>query len=396
MPKIVVLGGSFGGLTAAFELKRLLGSKAEVTVVSDDDRFVFLPSLPWLIMGWRKPGDITLRVSEILRPKGIGFVHDGAKLVDADASKVITVKGNELPYDHLVISTGPSLAFNEIPGLGPEQGYTSCAFTLDHAVKTGEIWKSVLEKPGPIVLGSTQMVSCFGPSYELAFEMDHELRKRKMRHKVPILYLTSEPYLGHMGIGGLGASKLCMETEFAEKDIKPLVNQAIQEVVPNEIRLKDGTKIPFKLAMIAPPFKGVPAVAPLGNPRGFIPVDKNYRHAKYKNVFAIGVAIAIAPPEATPVPTGVPKTGYMTVKMAKTAAATILSDITGKTPPQADELSVVCLMDMGNTAALMKAYPVLPPRQSSYTKKAIWAKWLKFGFERYFLWKMKQGLSQLP
>ena len=147
--------------------------------------------------------------------------------------------------------------------------------------------------------------------------------------KVPIIYLTSEPYLGHMGVGGLGNSKRFFEDEFAVRDIKSVVNQAIEEVTPGEIKLKDGTKIPFKMAMVAPPFKGVPAVAPLGNPRGFIPVDKNYRHTKHKNIFTIGVAIAIAPPEATPVPTGVPKTGFMTVKMAKTAAATIFADIKG-------------------------------------------------------------------
>jgi len=396
MSRIVVLGGSFGGLTAAFELKRLLGRRVDVTVVSDDDRFVFLPSLPWLIMGWRKPADITLKVNEILKPKGIAFVHEAAKLVDADSSKVITARGTELAYDFLVISTGPHLSFDEIPGLGPDKGHTSCTFTLDHAMKTSEAWKKVLEDPGPIVLGSAQMVSCFGPSYELAFEMDAELRRRKMRHKVPIVYLTSEPYLGHMGVGGLGASKIFLEYEFAERDIKPLVSQAIQEVVPGEIRLKDGNKLPFKLAMIAPPFKGVPAVTPLGNPRGFIPVDKSYRHAKYKNIFAIGVAMAIAPPESTPVPTGVPKTGFMTIKMAKTAAATIVSDIAGSVAKLADELGLVCLMDMGKTAALMKAYPVLPPRQSSYMKKAIWAKWMKVQFEKYFLWKMKRGLSNLP
>jgi sulfide:quinone oxidoreductase len=86
----------------------------------------------------------------------------------------------------------------------------------------------------------------------------------------------------------------------------------------------------------------------------------------------------------------------MTVKMAKTAAATIASDITGRTPPLADELGVICLMDMGNTAALMKAYPVLPPRQSSYMKKAVWAKWLKVSFEKYYLFKMKHGISNLP
>ena len=145
MSKIVVLGGSFGGLTAAFELKRLLGKKADVTVVSDDDRFVFLPSLPWLIMGWRKPEDITLKVSEILKPKGIEFVHDAAKQIDADSSKVITSKGEELPYDHLVISTGPYLSFDEIPGLGPDKGHTDCTFTLDHALRPGnrgkESWR---------------------------------------------------------------------------------------------------------------------------------------------------------------------------------------------------------------------------------------------------------------
>ena len=396
MSKIVVLGGSFGGLTAAFELKRLLGKKADVTVVSDDERFVFLPSLPWVVMGWRRPENITLRVSSILKPKGINFVHEAAQEVDTSASKVITSQGSELPYDFLIIATGPHLAFDEIPGLGPDKGYTACTFTLDHALKTNETWKQVLENPGPIVLGSSQMVSCFGPSYELAFEMDAELRRRKMRHKVPILYLTSEPYLGHMGVGGLGNSKTFMEYEFAERDIKSFVSQAIQEVSPGEIRLKDGSKIPFKLAMIAPPFKGVPAVMPLGNQRGFIPVDKNYRHTKHKNIFAIGVAIAIAPPEVTQVPTGVPKTGYMTVKMAKTAATTIVSDITGTLPPFSDEIGVVCIMDMGSTAAIMKAYPVLPPRQSSYMKKAIWAKWMKVQFEKYFLWKMRNGLSNLP
>lgn len=395
MAKIVVLGGSFGGLTAAFELRRLLGKDADVTVISGDRRFVFLPSLPWLIMGWRKPEDITLNVADILRPRGIEFIHENAAGVDPERSKVNTAT-KEIPYDYLVISTGPYLSFDEIPGLGPDKGHTDCTFDLDHAVKTGQTWRKIVETPGPVVIGSAQMVSCFGPSYELAFEMDAELRRMKMRHKVPIIYLTSEPYLGHMGVGGLGNSKRFFEDEFAERDIKSLVSQAIEEVAPGEIRLKDGTKLPFRLAMIAPPFKGVPAVAPLGNPRGFIPVDKNYRHTKHKNIFVIGVAMAIAPPEPTPVPTGVPKTGFMTVKMAKTAAATIFSDISGTPPPSAGELDVMCIMDMGNTAAFMKASPVLPPRQESVTKKGIWAKWLKVGFEKYFLWKIKNGMSSLP
>ena len=393
--KIVVLGGSFGGLTAALEVKRLLSAQVEVTLISADKDFVFLPSLPWLIMGSRRPADITLSVAGILESRGITFIHETVNAVQPDELKVCTDKG-EYAYDYLVISTGPHLSCEEIPGLSPEKGHTHCTFTLDYAIKSKEAWNRLLEEPGPIVLGSTQLASCFGPYYELAFEMDYELRKRKMRHKVPITYLTSEPYVGHMGVGGLGKSKRFMEDEFAELDITTVTNQSIDEITPDEIRLAGGGKLPFKLAMLAPPFKGVPGVAPLGNPRGFIPADNYFRHPDHSNIYTIGVAMALAPPEPTPVPTGVPKTGFMTVRMAKAAAANIAADVQNQSPTCTKELSVICLMDMGKTAALMVADPVLPPRQKSYLKKAMWAKWAKIQFEKYFLWKMRHGYSRLP
>lgn len=393
--RIVVVGGSFGGLTAALEVKRLLGNQADVIVISSDKDFVFMPSLPWIIMGSRQPGDITLSVADILKPQGIRFVHDTVKGVRPDELKVQTAK-DEYEYDYLIISTGPHLSCDEIPGLSPEEGYTYCTFSMEHALKSREAWNRLLANPGPIVLGSTQMASCFGPYYELAFEMDQELRKRKMRHKVPITYLTSEPYLGHMGVGGLGKSKRFMEDEFAELDIQTVTNQAIDEITPDEIRLTGGGKLPFKLAMLAPPFKGVQGVASLGNPRGFIPADNYYRHPKHSNIYTIGVAMALAPAEPTPIPTGVPKTGFMTVKMAKAAAANIAADMRHLSPSHEKELSVICFMDMGRTAALMVAEPILPPRQKSYLKKAWWVKAAKIQFEKYFLWKMRHGYSRLP
>jgi sulfide:quinone oxidoreductase len=395
MVKVVVLGGSFGGLTAAFELKRHLGKKAEVTVISEDDKFVFVPSLPWLAMGWRKAVDISLSLRPILGQKDISSVHGKATGVDADKSRLLTETG-EIPYDYLVISTGPYLAYEEVPGLGPDKGYTESIFTLDQAERAYVAWNRFLENPGAVVIGSVQGVSCFGPPYEYVFEIDTELRRRKLRHKVPMVFVTSEPYIGHFGIGGLRNSRRMMEDEFAKRDIKIVTNSAVQEIAPGEVTLKDGVKIPFKLSMFAPAMKGVPAVAHLGNPRGFIAVDGNYRHTKYRNIFVVGVAVAIAPPEPTPVPTGVPKTGSMTVKMAKMAALTIAADISGGVQPQEVPIDVWCIMDMGTTAALMKADPVLPPRQESAFREGKMFKWGKAAFERYFLWKMRNGLSGLP
>jgi sulfide:quinone oxidoreductase len=393
--KILVLGGSFGGLTAAFEVKRRLGGQAEVTVISKDDQFVFLPSLPWLVTGHRRAAQISLPVSSILASKKINFIHGAVRSVDP-ASQRLETDGGSHDYDYLVIATGPHLACEEIPGLGPEEGHTHCVFTLEYAEKARVAWERLLADPGPVVLGSTQLASCFGPYYELAFELDYELRRRRIRHKVPITYLSSEPYPGHMGVGGLGNSRRFIEDEFAEHDIKPVVNQSVAGIEPGKIHLADGSSLNFKLAMLAPPFRGVAGVAPLGNPRGFIPVDPYYRHPAHANIFTVGVAMALAPKEPTPVPTGVPKTGFMTVKMAKTAAYNIAADITGSQPITGDELSVTCLLDMGDTGALMMAEPILPPRQRSLLKKGRWVPWAKAGLERYFLWKMRHGLSRLP
>jgi sulfide:quinone oxidoreductase len=396
MARIAVIGGSFGGLTAALELKGLLGEKAEITLFSDLNSFVFVPSLPWVSLGWRKAGDITVPLDRILVQRGIEFRHEEVTGVEAETSEVVTEKG-KYPYDYLVIATGPALAFDEVPGLGPEGGYTECIFTLPQAERAKAAWDRFLEEPGPIAVGSVQGASCLGPPYEYVFEVDTELRRRKIRHKVPIVFITSEPYLGHFGIGGFGASRSWLEDEFADKDIKAITNQAVEEFTPEEVRLKDGTIIPYKLGMFAPAMKGVPAVAHLGNPRGFIPVDDRMRHKSVPNIFCVGVAMAIAPPEKTPVPTGVPKTGYMTVRMAKTAARAIAAEITGKEAPGSYEMDVICLMDMGHAAAYMSAKPILPPRQSMVLRKAVWARWLKVWFERYFLKSMRHGhVTRIP
>ncbi|MDZ7641342.1 MAG: FAD-dependent oxidoreductase [Desulfurivibrio sp.] len=393
--KVVILGGSFGGLTAAFELKRYLGARVEITLLSPEDKFVFLPSLPWVVTGQRRGERLSLPLAKLLPPRGIDFVAAAATGIDPAGQRVFTSNG-DFAYDYLVIATGPHLACEEIAGLGPEEGHTHCVFTLEHAEKSRRAWLQLLENPGPLVLGSTQGASCFGPYYELAFELDYELRRRKLRHKVPITYLSSEPYPGHMGIGGLHRSRRFIEDEFAERDIKIVTNQAVAGIEPDMINLEEGGSLPFKLAMLAPPFKGVEAVTELGNPRGFVPADQFYRHPQHQNIYTVGVALAMPPKEPTPVPTGVPKTGYMTVQMAKAAAYNIAADCENRPPLTASDLAVVCMLDMGNTAALMPAQPVLPPRQRAVLRKGRWVRWAKIGLERYFLWKTRHGLSRLP
>ena len=122
MSGIVVLGGGIGGLSAAFELKDVLGKRHRITLVSDQPNFEFTPSNPWVAVKWRKPEAIRLDLRELMPKHGIQFVDSAAKRVQPERHSLQLENGEELPYDYLVIASGPRLAFDEIPGLGPHGG----------------------------------------------------------------------------------------------------------------------------------------------------------------------------------------------------------------------------------------------------------------------------------
>ncbi len=127
--RIVIVGGSFGGINAAYALRRELGRSAEVTVISRDPEFVFIPSLPWLIMGRRQPSQIQVPLAGTLTRHGIRFIHGEVTKLEALHAKVRTANA-EFPYDFLVIASGAELDYAAIPGLGPTAGFTHSTFTL--------------------------------------------------------------------------------------------------------------------------------------------------------------------------------------------------------------------------------------------------------------------------
>ena len=91
-----------------------------------------------------------------------------------------------------------------------------------------------MKHPGPIVVGAAQGASCFGPAYEFAFILDADLRKRRLRDKVPMTFVTSEPYIGHLGLGGVGDSKGLLESELRMRHIKWITNASVQQFAPGQ------------------------------------------------------------------------------------------------------------------------------------------------------------------
>jgi sulfide:quinone oxidoreductase len=156
---------------------------------------------------WRKRSDIEVDIAPALKRKGIESIIQRAKRVHPDANQIELEDGSRVDYDYLVIATGPKLAFDEIEGLGPHGGHTQSVCHVSHAETTKLAWDEFVKAPGPIVVGAVQGASCFGPAYEFAMIMDTDLRKRKIRDQVPMTYVTPEPYIGHLGLGGVGDSK---------------------------------------------------------------------------------------------------------------------------------------------------------------------------------------------
>ncbi len=400
MARIVVIGASTGGLPAAYELRAALDAAHKVTVISNTPDFHFVPSNPWVALGWRKRKDISFPIRPYLEKKGIEFIAEGAKEIAPAKNTVITESGASFPYDHLIIATGPHLAFDEVEGLGP-QANTVSVCTIEHAEDAFEKYQKFLEDPGPIIVGAAQGASCFGPAYEFAFMLDSDLRKRRVRKKIPITFVTSEPYIGHMGLAGVGDSKGLLEHEFRERHINWHTNAKIKKIEKDKMLVEvagEGEKeLPFKYSMIIPAFKGVDAVAKvpgLTNPRGFVAVDEFQRSRKYANIYAVGVCIAIPPVEATPVPTGVPKTGYMIESMVAASVRNIKDAINGKPLSAKATWNAVCLADMGDTGIAFVALPQIPPRDVTWAKKGRWVHLAKVAFEKYYIRKMKKGVSE--
>jgi sulfide:quinone oxidoreductase len=185
MAHIIVLGAGLGGMPAAYELKAELGAQHRVTVINAVDYFQFVPSNPWLAVGWRSREAITLALRPALERKGIGFVAQPVVRIDAQDNAVVLQDGTRLDYDYLVIATGPRLAFEEVPGSGPQGGYTQSICTAEHADRAFAEYQRFLEHPGPAVIGALPGASCFGPAYEFAFILSRDLQNRKLRHEVP-------------------------------------------------------------------------------------------------------------------------------------------------------------------------------------------------------------------
>jgi len=404
MAHVVVLGAGLGGVLMAYEMKAKLGTADKLTVVNLGASYSFVPSNPWVAVGWREREEVSIDLAAVFARQGIALRPEGAKRVLPEENRVELNDGTMLDYDYLILSTGPDLAFDEVSGLGPD-GHTQSICQIDHAEKARIAVDALMKSGGPAIIGAVQGASCYGPAYEFAFILETALRRNKVRDRVPMTFVTPEPYIGHLGLDGVGDTKGLLESALRERHIKWITNARVTKVEADKMfveevdeggALKASHELPFAFSMMLPAFRGVSAilgVEGLVNPRGFIVIDKHQRNPKFPNVFGIGVAVAIPPVGKTPLAVGVPKTGFMIESMVTATAENVAALIAGRQPAAVATWNAVCLADFGDRGIAFVAQPQIPPRNVNWSSSGKWVHTAKIGFEKYFLRKMRQGKS---
>ncbi|MBU6207053.1 MAG: FAD-dependent oxidoreductase, partial [Alphaproteobacteria bacterium] len=235
MAHIVIMGAGLSGAVMAWEMNDQMRSGDVLTVVTKDPVYHFVPSNPWVAVGWRSRDSVSIDLANTFAKRGIHFKIDPVAKAEPENSRILLASGEVIAYDFLIIATGPELAFDEVEGLGPYGGHTNSVCHVDHAQKAFEKFEEFCKDPGPVITGAVQGASCYGPGYEFTFILETALRQKKLRDKVPMTFVTSEPYIGHLGLDGVGDTKGLLESAMRDKHIKWITNARVKKVEPGKM-----------------------------------------------------------------------------------------------------------------------------------------------------------------
>lgn len=289
-PRIIVLGGGFGGLEAAFYLRMRLHERVDITLISDREYFLFKPNTIYIPFGL-DPEQLKVHLEKPTRRKDILFVQHRALEIDTAAQQVITADGTRYSYDYLVVATGASMRPSEIPGL------TEHAQTIWTPQEMLKLRDSLQTLRTQALTGQNLRVlfmvppnnKCAGPLYEMVFMLDTWLRQQGIRKQVDVTWSTYEN--SYIQAFGPRLNEVA-EAEFAHRDIEHHAGYVVQDVQRRTVNYQNGASLDFDLLISFPPyvaatvFDGLPA-----DDRGFIAATPQTRQVVgYPNVYVAGDA----------------------------------------------------------------------------------------------------------
>ena len=339
---VLVLGAGIGGLVVAEELRKRLPRTDRVVIVDRAAQHVFAPSLPWLMVGDRSPGDIS-RPFDRLGTCGVELIRSAVRRIDP-VRREVELEGQTLRGDALVVALGASLAPETIPGLA-DAGH--CLYTLDGATAIRDALQR-FSGGGIVVLTAAPQYKCPAAPYEAALLVEAYCRKKGIRPSTRITFYAAEA--GPMGVAGPAISATVRGmVESRGVAYHPEHQVTAADAKARRLSFANGAEGGFDLLLYVPPHRA-PAVvkeAALVNESGWIPVDRHTLQTQYENVFAIGDVNTIPLKLGKPLP----KAGVFAHGEAEVVARNIAGAWTGKGAPRRFSGDGACFVEVGDGRA---------------------------------------------
>lgn len=335
IPKVVVVGGGFAGLEAAFLLRMRLHDEVDMTLVSDRDTWVFKPNSIYIPFG-AEPESLLVPLDHPLRKRHIAFHEERVAEVDPEHRHVKLAGGTSLPYDFLVLATGAGMRPGEIPGL-PE--HAESIWTNEEMLSLRD---AITRLRARAAAGEDQEVlflvppnnKCAGPLYEMVFMLETWLRREGARDRVRITYSTYE----HTFIQAFGPRLHEVVTaEFAERGIEGHTDEVVTEVRDREVVFADGHTRPYDLLISFPPY--VAAVDYDGLPRD----ERGFLQTEFETRQVVGHPEIYAPGDAGDFPV---KQAFLAFLQADAVAEHVAGLVQGREPRTAFDPVSMCVMEM--------------------------------------------------
>jgi sulfide:quinone oxidoreductase len=340
--RVLVLGGGFGGLETAFDLRLLARHRADITVVSDQDHFLFKPNSIYVPFGL-DPDRLKVPLAKPTAKRGIELVRGSATAIDPDSRKV-QVDGRDLAYDKLVIATGSGMRPGEIPGLAE---HATTMWTPEEMLELRAGFERVLESAKA---GKGQRVlflippnnKCAGPLYEIVLMFETWLRRKGGREATSITWATYEQ--GYIQAFGPRLHELVTE-EFARRGIEGHTDWAVDSVDSEGVEFHNGERIEHDLLVAFPPYVASTPFAGLeADDRGFLATDLATRRLqRHPDIYAVG--------DAGDFPV---KQAFLAFLQGDAAASQLAADILGTEPELSFDPVSMCIMEQFDKATFAK------------------------------------------
>lgn len=353
--KIVVLGGGFGGLESAFYLRWKLEDRADITLVSDRDYFLYKPNTIYIPFGL-DPDRLKIGLERPTRRKNIDFVKDRVREIDPDA-KTVGLENSSIPYDYLVVATGADMRPGEVPGL-KEHAYT--IWTPQQMLELRLGFYKLLEEAHE---GEHKQVlfvvppnnKCSGPLYEMVFMLDTWLRRKKVRDNVDITWSTFEDtYIQAFGPRLHGA----VTEEFLNRGVSGHNRYLVEKVEDGEVRYQNGDSLPYDYLITFSPYVAHMEYPKLpGDDRGFIETELGSRQViGHPDIYAVG--------DAGNFPV---KQAFLSFLQADAAAEHLAGRVLGTQPEALFEPTSMCVMEQFDKATFAQ----VPLRLTGVPEKPV-------------------------